>query len=134
MLLSQTGRLAGTTIIVIFYLVLTKENKLPFSNSVCSKQTEVCHFRFPFAVNKGKLPFPLVRFPIAVGVSMEVDFWNFRENHNFFGISFYYRGISETWRHGVMESWSPGVLETRRHGYTDTWIHGHRETQTHRHI
>jgi hypothetical protein len=36
---------------------LTIENKLPFSVSVCSKQTEVCRFRFPFAANKRKLPF-----------------------------------------------------------------------------
>jgi hypothetical protein len=28
-----------------------------FSVSVGSKQTEVCHFRFPFAANKWKLPF-----------------------------------------------------------------------------
>jgi hypothetical protein len=28
------------------YCLLTKENRLPFSVSVCSKQTEVCRFRF----------------------------------------------------------------------------------------
>jgi hypothetical protein len=28
----------------------------PFSVSVCSKQTEVCRFRFPFAANKRKSP------------------------------------------------------------------------------
>jgi hypothetical protein len=33
------------------------ENKLPFSVSVGSKQTEVCHFRFSVAANKRKLPF-----------------------------------------------------------------------------
>jgi hypothetical protein len=33
----------------------TKENKCPFSISVCSKQTGVCHFHFPFAENKRKL-------------------------------------------------------------------------------
>jgi hypothetical protein len=48
------------------------KNKLPFSVSVCSKQTEVCLFRFPFTVNKRKLTF-------------------------FFSSIF---GISETWRHG----------------------------------
>jgi hypothetical protein len=31
--------------------------KLPFPVSVCSKQTEVCRFHFPFAANKRKLPF-----------------------------------------------------------------------------
>ncbi len=37
----------------------TKDNKHPFSLSVCNKQTEVSHFRFPFAANKRKLPFPI---------------------------------------------------------------------------
>jgi hypothetical protein len=27
-------------------------NKLPYSISVCSKQTELCRFHFPFAANK----------------------------------------------------------------------------------
>jgi hypothetical protein len=35
----------------------TKENKLPFSLSFCSKQTEVCRFRFVFEANKRKSPF-----------------------------------------------------------------------------
>jgi hypothetical protein len=34
-----------------------KKNKLPFPDSVSSKQMEVCRFRFPFAANKRKLPF-----------------------------------------------------------------------------
>jgi hypothetical protein len=44
------------TAIVDYHLSFagTKENELPFSVSVCSKQTEVCHFRFPFAENKQK--------------------------------------------------------------------------------
>ncbi len=70
---------------ITVYPLPTKENKLSFSVSVCSKQTEVfhfhfplskqtevchfhfllskqtefCHFRFPFAANKWKLPFSL---------------------------------------------------------------------------
>ncbi len=35
----------------------TKENKLLFSISVCSKQTEVCRFPFQVAANEWKLPF-----------------------------------------------------------------------------
>jgi hypothetical protein len=35
----------------------TKENRLPFLVSICSQQTEVCRFRFPFAANKQKLLF-----------------------------------------------------------------------------
>ncbi len=34
-----------------------KKQKLPFSISVFSKQSEVCRFRFPFAANELKLPF-----------------------------------------------------------------------------
>jgi hypothetical protein len=30
----------------------TKEKKLPFSVSVCSNQTEVCRFRFPFVAKQ----------------------------------------------------------------------------------
>ncbi len=39
------------------YRLPTKENKLPFSVPVCSKQTEVCRFNFLFAANKRKSPF-----------------------------------------------------------------------------
>jgi hypothetical protein len=41
------------------YRLLTKENKLLFSVSICSKQMVrvVCHFCFPFAANMQKLPF-----------------------------------------------------------------------------
>jgi hypothetical protein len=37
---------------IIVYRLLTKENKPMFSVSACSKQTEVCRFRFLFAENK----------------------------------------------------------------------------------
>jgi hypothetical protein len=46
------ARLLTQQLLVIAYGLLTKENKLPFSVSVHSKQTEVCSFRFPFAANK----------------------------------------------------------------------------------
>jgi hypothetical protein len=45
------------TAIIDFYRLPTKENKLPFSISVCRKQMEVCRFRFSFAANKQKLLF-----------------------------------------------------------------------------
>jgi hypothetical protein len=35
----------------------TKENNIPFSVSVFSEQTDVCHFHFPFAAHKRKSPF-----------------------------------------------------------------------------
>jgi hypothetical protein len=41
------------------YCLLAKESKLPFSVSVWSKQTKVCHFRLLFAVNKRKLLFSI---------------------------------------------------------------------------
>jgi hypothetical protein len=37
---------------ITVYRLPKKENKLPFSVSVCSKQTEVCHFSFPFAATE----------------------------------------------------------------------------------
>jgi hypothetical protein len=42
------GMLAETAIFYYYFSLLTKENKQLFSVSVCSKQTEVCHFQFPF--------------------------------------------------------------------------------------
>jgi hypothetical protein len=40
---------------ITVYSLLTKKNKLPFSVSVCGKQTEVCHFCYWFAANNEKL-------------------------------------------------------------------------------
>jgi hypothetical protein len=51
------GTFAETTIDDTVYRLPTKENKLPFSVSICNKQTKVCRFRFSFAANKQKLPF-----------------------------------------------------------------------------
>jgi hypothetical protein len=42
---------------IIYQLPTTKENKHLLSVSICSKQTEVYRFHFPFAENKRKLPF-----------------------------------------------------------------------------
>jgi hypothetical protein len=39
------------TFVFRFHLQQTK-GSLPFPFSICSKQREVCHFRFPFAANK----------------------------------------------------------------------------------
>ncbi len=43
--------------VIIVYRLQTKVNKLLSSISVCSEQTEVCGFFFPFAANKRKMPF-----------------------------------------------------------------------------
>jgi hypothetical protein len=41
---------------ITVYHLPTKENKLPFTMSVCSEQTKVCLICFLFAANKRKLP------------------------------------------------------------------------------
>ncbi len=69
----------------------TKENKLPFSVSVCSKKTKVCHFRFTFAANKQKLSFSVsLVFPMCVwGVYLCVciDIYS-NINNNFYMLPF----------------------------------------------
>jgi hypothetical protein len=50
------GTFAETAIVDTVHL-LTKENNLPFSVSVCCKKKEVCRFCFPFAANKQKMRF-----------------------------------------------------------------------------
>ncbi len=42
---------------ITVYDLPTKENKLPFSVSVCNKQSQVCYSHFLFAANKRKLLF-----------------------------------------------------------------------------
>ncbi len=54
---SQMGTFAETVTSITSILLPTKENKLSFSVSLCSKQTEICCFHFPFTANKWKLPF-----------------------------------------------------------------------------
>jgi hypothetical protein len=49
------GTFAETAIVV--YRLSIKEKQLPFSVSVCSKQTEVYRLRFLLAAKKRKLPF-----------------------------------------------------------------------------
>ncbi len=91
------------------YHLPTKENKLPFFIFICSKQTEVCHFHFPFAANRQKLRFPLVLFSIC--------------------------GIPETWGHGhgiiEMETEKHGDIDMR-HGNREKWRfeHGDMEMET----
>jgi hypothetical protein len=73
----------------------TKENKLLFSVSVCSKQTEVCHFRFPFAENKQKLPFSVSSAVCGIPETRrhggrDIEAWR------------YGNGVMETWRNGDM--------------------------------
>jgi hypothetical protein len=51
------GMFSEKAIVDYRFRLPTKENKLLFSVFVYSKQTEVCHFLFPFAANIQKLPF-----------------------------------------------------------------------------
>jgi hypothetical protein len=48
-MLPEMGTFAIAVIVDYLLLLLTKENKHPISNSICSKQTEV--HRFPLAEN-----------------------------------------------------------------------------------
>ncbi len=51
---------------IIVHCLMTKENKLPFSTFVCSKQTEVCRSRFPgLQQTNVSCRFPWVHFPFA---------------------------------------------------------------------
>jgi hypothetical protein len=61
--------------LITVYRLHTKENKQPFYVSICSKQTEVGCFRFPFAENKNR-------------------------SYHFSSVPFSVCGILETWRHG----------------------------------
>jgi hypothetical protein len=74
---SRWARLLKQQSSITIYCLPTKKNKLPFSVSVGSKQTEVCHFPLLIAANK--------RQPFSV---TSVFVW----------------GILETWRHGDMET------------------------------
>ncbi len=92
------GTFAETAIVDYTISLPTKETKYLFSVSVCSKQMEVCHFRFPFAENKWKLPFSVSPiFRLRNSGNMET--W--------------------TWRHGgmEMETWKYGDIdmETLKH-------------------
>jgi hypothetical protein len=68
------GTFVETAIVDTICRLPTKENKLTFSVSVCSKQMEVSRFRFSSQQTNGSCHCPLVPFSV----------W----------------GISETWRHG----------------------------------
>jgi hypothetical protein len=92
------GTFAEQQTSITVYRLPTKENKLLFSVSVCSKQTEVCHFRFPFSANKRKLP---------LSVNMIIRLRN--------------PGNLEAWRHEDAD------METWRHRH-ETWKHREMET------
>jgi hypothetical protein len=74
---SQKGTFAETAIVVYRLLCATKENKLLFSVSVCSKQTEVFCFCFLFAAKKQKLPFSVSSvFRVCIYIRiMETEAW-----------------------------------------------------------
>jgi hypothetical protein len=89
----------------------TKENKLMFPISVCSKQTEVFRCHFSFAENKRKLPF-FISSVFRLRNSRNVETW--------------------TWRHGDedMETWRHRDMETLRHEGIETWRHGDMDMET----
>jgi hypothetical protein len=64
---------------IAVYRPLTKENKRPFFHSVCSKQTLVCRFRFPFVKETEISLFREFRFPYVIPAL---------RNRHFFGIRF----------------------------------------------
>jgi hypothetical protein len=87
--------LYAETAIVDDRLSLAEQGKqTPVFVSVCSKQTEACRFRFLFAGNKRKLPFPLVLLSICE--------------------------IPETCSRGDVQTWT---VETWGHGDMGTWGH-----------
>jgi hypothetical protein len=88
------GMFAETATVDTIYNLLIKENKLPFSVSICRKQTEVCRFHFLFAANKRKLPFSVS------------SFIHLRNSGNM--------ETGETWKHGDLdiEAWKHGQMET----------------------
>ncbi len=68
------------------YCLPTKENKLPFTVPVYSKEKEVCRFHFPFATNKRKLPFSVSSiFRVCVCVWVGMCVWyiccRFKQNN-----------------------------------------------------
>jgi hypothetical protein len=96
--LHRSARLLKQQSSITVYRLPSKENKLPFSVSIFSKQTEVCRFCFPFATNKQKLLFSVSSFS-----------WR--------------HGYIETLRHGDMETLWHGDMVTWWHGGIETWRH-----------
>jgi hypothetical protein len=80
------GMIAETQSSIPIFCLLIKENKCSFYVSVCSKQTEVFRFHFPFAENKQKLLFSICGIP---------EMWTWRHGD----------GDMEAWRHRDMETW-----------------------------
>jgi hypothetical protein len=100
--------------LITVYCLPSKENKRPFSVSVCSKQAEVFRFRFPL------VPHPVCEIP---------ETW--RHGHRDMETLRHRDGDIETWRHGDMgdmETWRPENMETWKHGGMETCRHGYMET------
>jgi hypothetical protein len=114
------GMFAKTAIIE--HHLPTKENKLPFSVSVYSKQMKVCHFP-----NAG-LPFSKCSRQMEVAVSISSVFPNSGTKetwrHSDVEIETWKHGDMETWKHGDIETWRPGNMETWRQVGLEAWRHG----------
>jgi hypothetical protein len=99
------------------------------SVSVCSKQTEVCHFHFPFAANKQKFSVNSVSRLRNPG-NMEI--WRHGDGDRETWIHRY--GGMETGKHGEMETWRHRTWRHMlRHRDMETWRHGVIETWTWKH-
>jgi hypothetical protein len=92
------GMFAEQQTTITVYRLPTKKNKIPFSVSICSKQTEVCHVRFPFAANKRKLPLS-INLIIRLRNSGNMETWRHED------------ADLETWRHRH-ETWKNREMET----------------------
>ncbi len=87
------GTFANTASSITVYCLPTKEKKHLFFVIVCSKQMEVCHFRFPFTENNWKLPFSVSSIFCLQNYG-NVETWRFGDGHI---------GDMETWRNGDID-------------------------------
>jgi hypothetical protein len=95
---------------IIVYCLPTKENKLPFSVSVCSKQTKI----FCFQKTKGSFHFQLVLFSVCGNIEIctwiHEDMVTRRRGNGDMETLRHKHGDTDTWRKRDMETW------TWRHG------------------
>jgi hypothetical protein len=111
-------RFAETGIVDNRSLFPIKENKLPFSISICSKQTEVC--RFPFLICSKQIE-------VAVFHYFHFLFALFRKHGDIDMESWWSYEDMETWRHvdRDMETWRHRHSDMETWRNKETWRHGH---------
>ncbi len=98
-------------LLITVYRLPTKENKLPFSVSICSKKR-----KFAVSVSVCSKKTEVAVFHLRNSGNIETWAWRHRV------------GDMETWRHRH-EAWESGNMETLVHGGMDietwTWKHEH---------